>query len=86
MSALRPPQTLERLPIGRPAVVRGVGPAHAQELVREGVLPGARIRVRSRAPLRGPIILEVSGAGAPATVAVSRSIAATVLVETEGTP
>jgi Fe2+ transport system protein FeoA len=80
MSASRPTLTLDRLPSGTGAVVRSVGVEHAGELLRDGLLPGAPVRVRSRAPLRGPVIVEIGGPGATATVAISRSIARVIEV------
>jgi Fe2+ transport system protein FeoA len=37
--------------------VTSVGVAHADELVREGILPGAVVQVASRTPLGGPVIV-----------------------------
>jgi Fe2+ transport system protein FeoA len=68
--------TLDRLPVGRPAEVLEVGPDHAVDLLREGLLPGAPVAVRSTAPLGGPVIVEIGRA----TIAVGRRIAASVRV------
>jgi len=72
----RPATTLDRLPAGQLAVVVDVGPDHSLELLREGVLAGARVSVRGVAPVGGPVIVEIGRA----TVAIARTIAATVRV------
>ncbi len=77
MTAQRPAMALDRLPPGGVGRIRAIDPAHARELLQEGLHPGADVRVRSAAPLGGPLIVEVGRA----TVAISRSVARTVTVE-----
>lgn len=67
---------LDRLPAGGSCEVVAVGAEHERELLREGILPGVRLRVRGVAPAGGPVIVELGRA----TVAMARPIAATVLV------
>jgi Fe2+ transport system protein FeoA len=75
-----PALTLDRLPAGARARVVAVGQLHATELLREGLLPGADVAIRSTAPLGGPVIVEVG----QATVAVARAIAAVITVAPDG--
>lgn len=77
MTAQRPAMALDRLPPGGVGRIREVGHAHARELLEEGLHPGADVRVRSASPLGGPLIVEVGRA----IVAISRSVARTVVVE-----
>jgi Fe2+ transport system protein FeoA len=49
------------------------GPA-ADELAREGILPGVEVAVVSRAPLRGPFVVDLGGA----RLAISADVAAQV--------
>jgi Fe2+ transport system protein FeoA len=61
-------------PLGeRRTVVAAMGAAR-DELAREGLLPGTRITVISRAPLGGPLVIEVGRA----RVAISADVGAQV--------
>lgn len=51
--------TLATLHVGGTLRVSDVDPAHAEELLREGLRPGAVVRVASRTPLGGPVIVVV---------------------------
>ena len=51
------PATLAAARVGARLRVATVDPAHAHELAREGVLPGAILEVASRTPLGGPVIV-----------------------------
>jgi Fe2+ transport system protein FeoA len=73
------PCTLAQLAVGRPATVTAVSPEHAGDLLREGILPEARVSVVTRAPLGGPLIVRV---GRRARVAISRGLATEVRVAT----
>jgi len=75
-----PATTLDRLEAGSGGRVVAVGPDHAGELLREGILPGTYLGVRGIAPIGGPVIVELG----QATVAVARPIAATVRIAIEG--
>jgi Fe2+ transport system protein FeoA len=73
-SALVP---LDRIPVEVEARVVDVTPAHRSELAGEGLRVGRTIRVTGRAPFGGPVLLMVGRA----RLAVSRSVAAGILVE-----
>jgi len=72
----RPATTLDRMAAGYGGHVVAVGPDHATDLLREGILPGVHLWVRGIAPVGGPVIVELGRA----TVAMARPIAATVRV------
>ena len=60
MNTVRPTPVLQSLSIAHPGAclrITSVGMAHADELVREGILPGAVVQVASRTPLGGPVII-----------------------------
>lgn len=66
---------LSRVAVGWRRIVTSVeGPARA-ELEREGVLPGSALVVTARAPLGGPMIVELGRS----RIAVSAGVAAQVL-------
>jgi Fe2+ transport system protein FeoA len=83
-SGQRPTITLDRVPAGCGGRVVAVGSAHAVDLLHEGILPGTHLRLRTVAPVGGPVIVELGRA----TLAIARPIAATVriMLETEGSP
>lgn len=65
MSPARPAApscSLASLSVGHALRVEQVEPAHADELAREGLLPGAMLRVVSRTPLGGPVIVALGRA------------------------
>ncbi|NOX44362.1 MAG: ferrous iron transport protein A [Caldiserica bacterium] len=70
---------LEALPVGRRARVVRIdgGRGLVARLARLGVVPGAEVEVISRAPVGGPILVEVDGA----RVALGRGVARRVVVE-----
>lgn len=70
---------LAELEIGRPAVVSRIGeqrPALLRYLARLGLVPQAAVVVRERAPLKGPLLVEVEGVAH----AISHEVAQNVLV------
>ena len=69
---------LDRVPDSTPAEVVGVTSDHGanRRLAQLGIHVGARLQVRQRAPLGGPILLEVAGS----TVALGRALARRVIV------
>jgi Fe2+ transport system protein FeoA len=66
--------TLATLRVGDALRVSEVGPAHAEELLREGLRPGSVVRVASRTPLGGPVIVVIGRS----RIALSADVAATV--------
>jgi Fe2+ transport system protein FeoA len=66
--------TLANLPVGGSLRVSDVDPAHAEELLREGLLSGALVRVASRTPLGGPVIVVLGRS----RLALSADVAAAV--------
>ncbi|MGY4706505.1 FeoA family protein [Candidatus Bipolaricaulota sp. J31] len=70
---------LETLPPGRKARVTRIegGRGLAGRLARLGIVPGAEVEVISRAPVGGPVLIEVDGA----RVALGRGVARKVVVE-----
>ncbi len=73
---------LEALPAGhRARVVRiNGGRGLVARLARLGIVPGAEVAVISRAPVGGPVLVEVDGA----RVALGRGVARKVVVEPRG--
>ncbi len=77
MSPERPasgPPTLANLRVGGTLCVSAVEPAYADELLREGLLPGSVVRVASRTPLGGPVIVVMGRS----RIALSADVAAAV--------
>ena len=72
--------SLGSLPVGATGTVRSVQGEHRAELGLEGVHVGTRIAVATRAPLGGPVVVQVGRAW----VAVDRAIAAGVVVALDG--
>ncbi|HEY5629130.1 MAG TPA: FeoA family protein [Candidatus Limnocylindrales bacterium] len=72
--------TLASLRVGSRLRVSEVDGGHAQELLREGVLPGAIVRVASRTPLGGPVIIVLGRS----RLALSADVAASVRGEALG--
>lgn len=68
---------LDRLPPSVEAMVVDVPPQHRSELAGEGLRVGRTVHVTGRAPFGGPVLLMVGRA----RLAVSRSVAAGILVE-----
>ena len=68
--------SLRALESGRQAVVVAVGPGAADELAREGIIPGSELVVAARAPFGGPTIVVLGHA----RLAVSADLAAAVEV------
>jgi Fe2+ transport system protein FeoA len=80
VSSVRPattPETLAAAPVGARLRVVAVDPAHADELVREGLLPGTVLEVASRTPLGGPVIVVLGRV----RIALSAQVAAGVSTE-----
>ena len=71
---------LDRLPVEIEARVAEVPAPHRSELAGEGLRSGRTVRVTGRAPFGGPVLLMVGRA----RLAVSRSVAAGILVEPTG--
>lgn len=74
MSPARPAAlicTLASLPVGHALLVDSVEADHADELGREGLLPGALVRVAARTPLGGPVIVTLGRS----RLALSRDVA-----------
>lgn len=69
---------LDRLPVGVEARVLDVPPPYRSELAGEGLRAGRTVRVTGRAPFGGPVLLLVGRA----RLAVSRAVAAGIVVET----
>jgi Fe2+ transport system protein FeoA len=63
--------------VGARLRVTSIGTVHAEELVREGILPGAVVRVASRTPLGGPVIVGLGRV----RLALSADVAADVVGE-----
>ncbi|MFN8620849.1 MAG: FeoA family protein [Chloroflexota bacterium] len=63
-------------PRGRPFRIAGLPPALADDLVAEGLAPGAVARVDVQAPFGGPLLVRVGRA----RVAISAAVAAAVEV------
>ena len=63
--------------VGARLRVVAVAPAHADELLREGLLPGSVVEVASRTPLGGPVILVLGRV----RIALSAQVAADITVE-----
>jgi Fe2+ transport system protein FeoA len=61
-------------PVGSRLHVTAVDPAHANELAREGVLPGAVLGVASRTPLGGPVIVVLGRVRLALSAEVARAI------------
>jgi ferrous iron transport protein A len=61
------------------AIVSGFegGDKFQQRLLQHGLYPGDRARILRTAPMRGPLLVEVSGR----EIAIGRSIAQKILVE-----
>jgi Fe2+ transport system protein FeoA len=78
--APRPGIPLDLLNADVDSVVLRVGAAHASELAAEGLWPGRIVRVTGRAPFGGPVLVLIGRA----RLAISRSVAADVLVEPRG--
>jgi Fe2+ transport system protein FeoA len=57
--------------------VATVDPVHADELAREGVLPGAILEVAARTPLGGPVVVALGRV----RLALSADVAAAVAGE-----
>ena len=55
------------------------GAKFQNRLLRHGLYPGDRARILRAAPLRGPLLVEVSGR----EIALGRGVAAKILVELE---
>jgi len=72
------PATLAGARGGSRLRVTAVDRAHAGELAREGVLPGAVIKVASRTPLGGPVIVVLGRV----RLALSADVARAIGVET----
>ncbi|MEI6289617.1 MAG: FeoA family protein [Chloroflexota bacterium] len=53
------------------------GPGFEDRLLQHGIYPGDNARVLRSAPLKGPLLVEVSGR----EIALGRSIASKILVE-----
>jgi ferrous iron transport protein A len=70
---------LETLPPGHRARVVRIegGRGLVARLTRLGVVPGAEVKVVSRAPVGGPVLVEVNGA----QVALGRGVARKVVVD-----
>lgn len=76
-------QPLSELALDQEAVVRRVSDDDAEKLRylgTLGLLPGACVRVRERAPFGGPLRIHVGEAGDGAELAVGPQLAADVLV------
>jgi ferrous iron transport protein A len=75
------PQTLRSLDIGQTGTVKAV--TAERELKRRildmGIIPGARLNVLGRAPLRDPVSVEISGF----VLALRKAEAEHILVERE---
>lgn len=69
--------TLATARVGTCLRVCEVGPGHAEELGREGLLPGTVVRVASRTPLGGPVVVAIGRA----RLALSADVAAAVRLE-----
>lgn len=69
-------RTLDRLTVGRMALVVGVTGAAADELLHEGIAPGVTVTIESRTPLGGPLIVRVGRS----RVAVARPAAGDVRI------
>ncbi len=63
--------------VGERRRVTAVDAAHAGELLREGLLPGAVVEVASRTPLGGPVIVRLGRV----RLALSAEVAAAVQTE-----
>lgn len=74
-----PSTSLATAPVGARLRVLAVDAPHADELVREGLLPGAVIEVASRTPLGGPVIVSLGRV----RVAMSADVASAVHAEAE---
>lgn len=66
--------TLASLPSGDALRVDAVDAAHADELGREGLLPGAVIRVAARTPLGGPVIVMLGRSRLALSLDVARAV------------
>jgi Fe2+ transport system protein FeoA len=80
VNTVRPTPVLQRLSTAQPGerlCVTSVGAVHADELVREGILPGAVVQVASRTPLGGPVIVCLGRV----RLALSADVAAAVVGE-----
>lgn len=74
--APRPPRLLDAS-VGEVVTVLAIDRDHLDELALEGVHVGSLLTIRGRAPLGGPLVVGVGRA----RVAVARSVAATVAIE-----
>ncbi|HJW21156.1 MAG TPA: protoporphyrinogen oxidase [Candidatus Limnocylindrales bacterium] len=73
---------LDELPIGTPARVSAIAPAHAEELAAEGIGPGSEVVLVARAPLGGPVVVRTGRA----RVAVPGEVSAGVTVRPTSEP
>ncbi|MDA8202056.1 MAG: FeoA family protein [Chloroflexi bacterium] len=71
---------LDALPPGSAARVSKVGGAHAGDLAQHGLVAGAAVRVESRAPLSGPLVVTIGRA----RLAIGAAVARSVFVEPDG--
>lgn len=71
---------LDALPVGRSATIVSIAEPHGADLALEGLHPGTSVAVASRAPLGGPVVVDVGRA----RIAVARTVAARIEVEGEG--
>jgi oxygen-dependent protoporphyrinogen oxidase len=71
-----PTRTLAELPDRTPATVEAIAGSDAAELAFEGIGPGSRVEITTRAPLGGPLVVRAGRA----RVAMPRRVAGAVTV------
>ena len=88
LDALRPDElpldalSLDALRPGSTARVSAVGTAHAGDLAQHGVVAGAIVRIESRAPFGGPLVVTIGRA----RLAIGAAVARSILVDAAGLP
>ena len=70
-----PSRALATARVGTRLRVTTVAERHADELAREGILPGADLRVVSRTPLGGPVIVALGRVRLELSAEVAAAIA-----------